>query len=566
MTAPRVLVVYANPAVTATPTAPLGAQRIRAVLHGAGCATAIVAPWLELDPLAELEGALDRFAPTLVAFSVRNVDDALVVRSAEGGGPIDTRGYLADVRPLVDAVQRRGVPVLVGGAAVSTCPRGVLAALAARWGVVGPAEDVVWWLGRALADGVPFPDALPDDPRVVDRSDPDSRGTEPSVTAIAEAAERWQPPPGMGPWMPEYVALLRQRGGWAPVAFSVGCNRRCHFCVEASFLGKRARAIGVDATLDEIAALHEAAGLDRFWLTGSELNVPEADSIKQLLAGLVERGLQVEVRGFLQPAPVDDELLDAFEAAGVDPAGLSYEFGHLDDGLLRAGAGPANLAHVEQLVALYARRGHATVGGSVLFGAHPDETWATVDGAIATARRLDEQLPGGLGLAYATGGRVYASSPLGRWVREHREEATPSLYGAWTDGFAAPLVFCRPAPPRELLAHVQAGLAGCRGQMAPLNAEMLTDPAALRAERLVNAAIVRRVRQDPAGARKALTDALREQPEHAEAHKQLAMLLANELDERDEAIAVLRRLRGLVADRPAQTADVDRALAALGAT
>lgn len=560
---PRVLIVYANPAVTATPTAPVGAQRIRAVFHGAGCQTAIVAPWLELDPLAELEQALDRFAPTLVGFSVRNVDDALVVRSAEGEGPIDTRSYLPAIRPLADAVQRRGIPLLLGGPAMSTCPRGVLNALSVRWGIVGPADDIAWWLGKALVDGVPFPDALPEDVRVVDRSDPNSAGTEPATNAIAEAADTWKPMPGMGPWMPEYVALLKQRGGWAPVAFSAGCNRRCHFCVEASFLGKRARAIGVKATLDEIAALHTETGLDRFWLTASEINVPETDSILELLAGLVERDLKVEVRGFLQPAPVTDALLDAFEAAGVDPSALSYEFGHLDDSLLRAGAGPTNLSHIEDLVSLYARRGYDTVGGTVLFGAHPDETWETVSSAISTARRLDEQLPAGLGLAYATGGRVYASSPLGRWVREHREEATPDLYGSWSEGFAEPLVFCRPTPPRALLAHVEHELGGCRGQMGPLNAEMLTDPVVLQTERLVNVAIVRRLRGNAAGARAALESAVAAMPDHPEALRQTALLLANDLGDRGGATQALRRLRAGLEEGTPEAEEVDAAISRL---
>ncbi|MCP4873035.1 MAG: radical SAM protein [Proteobacteria bacterium] len=560
---PRVLIVYANPAITATPTAPLGAQRIRAIFHGAGCATAITAPWLELDPLAELEKAVESFGPTLVGFSVRNVDDALVVRSAEGDGPIDTQPYLPAIRPLVDAVQRRGIPVLLGGPAMSACPRGVLGALGARFGVVGPADDIAWWLGKALAGGTTFPDALPDDVRIVDHADPESRGTEPSVTAVAAAADVFQPMPGMGPWMPEYVSLLKQRGGWAPVAFSVGCNRRCHFCVEASFLGKRARAIGVKATLDEITALHEQAGLDRFWLTASEINVPETDSIRELLEGLVERGLRVEVRGFLQPAPVTDELLDAFEAAGVDPTALSYEFGHLDDGLLRAGAGPTNLSHIENLVALYRRRGYATVGGTVLFGAHPDETWETVSSALTATKRLDGELPEGLGLAYATGGRVYASSPLGRWVRDHREEATPDLHGTWSEGFAEPLVFCRPAPPRALLAHVQEALADCRGGMGPLNAEMITDPQLLRAERLVNVGIVRRTRGDATGARQALEDAVATVPDHAEALRQLALVLANHFGERERAREVLLTLRSRLSDGTPEADEVDSALAVL---
>jgi hypothetical protein len=53
--------------------------------------------------------------------------------------------------------------------------------------------------------------------------------------------------------------------------------------------------------------------------------------------------------------------------------------------------------------------------GSILLGAHPDETWDSVARALAAARAIDAALPRGLDLTFATGGRVYATVPLGRW-------------------------------------------------------------------------------------------------------------------------------------------------------
>ncbi|MFZ5481968.1 MAG: B12-binding domain-containing radical SAM protein [Myxococcota bacterium] len=545
----RVLLVYANPAITATPVSPYGAERIAHALRIAGCEVRLVAPWLEPAPRAAVARALD-WKPDLVGFSIRNVDDALVVRAATGRGDLDTAFYLPAVRPLVRLAQARGVPVLVGGAAVSSMPEAVLRYLGVRHGIAGPADDLAWRLGRALASGVPFPAALPDDPRVVDLE-----ATRPRARGDAAA---WRPVPGPTPRMAEYMRLARARDGRVPVLVTAGCDRRCTFCVEASFLGWQVRARPADEIVHEIGLLARA-GVRRVWLAASELNVPDGRHAVAVLRAVAAAGLAVDVTGFLQPAPADDALLDAFAACGVDPAGLSWELGHLDDRLLRKGAGPANRAAIDRLVALYARRGHRTLGGSVLLGAHPEETYDHVDAALAVARELDAALPDGLGLAWAAGGRVYPNAPLGRWVRAHLAEARPHLYGRWTPDFVAPLVFCRPASPRALFAYVEAGLAGCRGQIRPLNAEATGDP---RVERWVNLAIVR---DDPAGAVRAARAALRLDPRHPEALRQLALLLANRRGDAPGALDALRRLAEVVAGDPVRAGEVARAIAQIEA-
>jgi hypothetical protein len=556
----RVLIVYANPAVTASPVPPLGAQRIRAILAGAGCEARLISPWLALDPAAELDRALD-WEPDLVGLSVRNVDDSLVVRSEVGEGAIETRYYLPEVEALVSRVRGRGVPLLAGGTAVSSAPMGVLTALGVRWGIIGPAEDLCWRLGRALATGVPFPEALPDDARVVDRL-----VGEPDLAALREASERWRSPPGPTPRSSAWLALAREREGRVPVFFSAGCNRRCAFCVEAGFLGGRVVPRPVEDTLDEIEGLHRAAGVRRFFLAGSELNVPDARALTRLMLGLADRRLDVDVRGFLQPAPVDDALLDAMEAAGHDPSDFSFEFGHFDDRMLRRGAGPASRRQLQRLVELWVRRGYRTLGGSALLGGHPEETWGSIERALLTIREFDDALPDGLGLAWSPGARVYPASPLGRWVRDHPGEAAPDLYGRVTPDLIEPVVFCRPAAPRELFARVQEGLAGCKGLIRPMNDELRAAPEWIEAERRVNTAIVARDGGLADEARGLLSDALGHDPDHTEALRQLALVLANDLDQADEAREVLHRLRRVVLGHAERTAEVDAALAALGGT
>ncbi|MFN7147003.1 MAG: radical SAM protein [Myxococcota bacterium] len=356
--------------------------------------------------------------------------------------------------------------------------------------------------------------------------------------------------------------LATARGGRVPVAVSAGCDRRCHFCVEASFLGWQARPRPVDDVVAEIVLLRKA-GVRRVWLAASELNVPDARHATAVLRALAAAKLDVEVTGFLQPSPVDDALLDAFVDVGVDPSTLSWELGHLDDTLLRAGAGPANRAGIDKLVDLYARRGHAVLGGSILLGAHPREDDASVDRALVAAREIDAALSGGLGLAYAAGGRVYASAPLGRWVRDHFAEARPHLYGRVTVGFVAPLVFCRPGSPRGLLRRIREGLAGCRGPMAPLNAEAAASTSELRAEHAVNRAILAAAAGDAAGAERAAKAALKWAPSHPEALKQLGLVQANARGDLAGALVTFGRLRAVVP--PDRTVEIDGVIGQLRA-
>ncbi len=565
MSPPEILLVYANPAVTASPVVPYGMERIAQAFRMAGCRVELLAPFIEEDPLLALQQALDSRRWALCGFSVRNIDDALVVRSAEeapDGRPIDTAFYLDAVKPLVAAaIQHLGSDaVLLGGAALNSGPEGVLAYLGASWGLVGPSEDLAWRLGRSLARGEGI--VRPQDPRLAMLGSASGPPHDPSPRPRAFAAAA-RPAPGITPRLGPYLGLALERGGRVPVLLSSGCDRRCSFCVEARFTGGIVQPRPIDQILAEIDAL-VAVGVRRFWLAGSELNVPDDRHATALLRALAGRGL--DLQGFIQVAPVRPALLDAMEEAGLDPTSLSFEFGHLDDGILRAGGGPANLRAIERLVELWLRRGYRSLGGSVLLGAHPLESEASVQRALDQALAFDAALPDGLGLAYACGGRVYPRCPLADWVGAHWEEAAPDLYtrgGPPDPTFVEPVVFCRPGSPRALMRRVAEGLAGAKGRMGPMNAEAPASPAALAVEQQVNRAIWRAQEDRVEEARALYEQALSADPTHLEGLAGLARLLANRLAQPEAAAVVLRRLLSALGPADPRREEVRAALLAL---
>ncbi|MFH1466479.1 MAG: hypothetical protein ABIO70_18995, partial [Pseudomonadota bacterium] len=183
---PRVLLVHANPAVTASPVPPYGLERVARAFELAGCVVELCLPFEEPDPGATLAAALEP-GPALVGIGMRNLDDALVVCGPEGAGALDLTCWLDDVRPLVgQAVAAVGSGrVLLGGAALSAGARQIAAALGLRWAIQGPADDLCWRMGRALTRGEP-PFAL-EDPRLVDAAGP--------AGAAACLPPDWRQPP-----------------------------------------------------------------------------------------------------------------------------------------------------------------------------------------------------------------------------------------------------------------------------------------------------------------------------------------------------------------------------------
>ena len=537
MNQPKILLIYANPMISAIPVPPYGMERIAQSFQLAGCDVTMVAPFIEEDPLLFLESYLQEDW-SLIGLSVRNIDDALVVRHEEGNSDFDLLFFLDDVQPLVErCIESVGIDnVVLGGTALSSGPLPVLKYLGAKIALSGSVDDLCWRVGRGLVQHGRL--IWPDDPRVVfsEESTEHPHQTAKQERGFAKEA-RLLPAPAAR--MGEYLGLTIARGGRVAVAVDAGCDRRCTFCVEAHFMGFDVIERPIEAIVREIEQL-KSIGVQKFWLATSEINVPNDRYAIKLFRAIAN--LNIDVMTFIQVAPVSEELLDAMEDCGLDPTTLSFEFGHLDEDLLRRGAGPANRKQIDNLVELWIKRGYDTLGGSILLGAHPQESWKTIDSALQAAIDIDKALPNGLGLAYATGARVYPQTTLANWIADNREEATPFLYGASDHSFVRPVIFSKPAPPRKLLRYVNRYLSDTKGQMGPMNAEAAYDPQQIKAEAYVNRGIWRLQEGKVDLAEQCFRSSLHLVPQHLEGLAQLAMLLGRDQDRVSEAIDVLHRL------------------------
>lgn len=548
----KVLLVDANPAVTASPVAPYGMERVAHAFKWSGCQVRMEAPFVESDALSALRVAL-AWGPDLVGFSVPNLDDALVVRSPRGASDLDTTFHLDAIKPLVvEAIaQLGGDRVLIGGTALSSGPDAVLAYLGGRIGITGPADDLCWRIGRELAKGRLD---IPEDPRVILLGDP-----HPLPRGFADP---WRPAPGPTPRMATAQGLALARGGRVAVQISAGCDRRCAFCAEAHFLGFRVTPRPVEDIVGEIEALRRS-GARRFWLGASELNVPDARHALRVLAKLAP--MKLDLRATLQAAPVNDALLDAMSAAGLDPATTPFRLGHLEDVVLRAGGGPTNRRDIDRLMSTWIRRGFRRLTATVWLGANPAETEATLHRALGTALAMDRALPEGLHLTVSAGARVYPQTALARYVTSHREDANPYLYGAVGDPtFVRPVVYSRPRPPRALLAKVLDALADLRGSVTVLHGEGTSDVGALRAEALVNRGLWRQFEDRDDLAEACLVEALEAVPLHVDALWHLGMSRANRTGDAAGAVDALQKLADVLPPNDPRRAELESTLNGLG--
>jgi len=553
----RILFVYANCDLQRVAVPPYGLELLATALRRSGLPVEarLSSPFLDPRPRLALRRAIRGFQPDLLAFSLRNLDDAVVVDHPplHPDRPLDTWFQLDRARGLLRAARRETqAPLLLGGAGFSAAPEGVLRYLGEGLGIVGPGEDIFLELVRGLLAGCTLEAALreiaaaqpgrvaglPDQPR--------PQGRWPLATR-----RRLQVPWAAGAVRTAEPMTLAEEYDWPfPLRVAVGCNRRCRYCVEAYSSGGAVRQRPVEQVVTEARALART-GLRRLWLACSELNVPDARHAKELLRALARARLGVEFQAYFQPGQVDDELLDLATEAGIDPNGINYEFGHVVPEMLDRGAGPANARAIEALLERYLRRGHTRLGGSLVLG-QPGETEQTLRRALERLAAMDRALPAGLGLAYSCGLRVYANSPFGQRAQRPGALASlrPHLFGRLSPGFALPLAYCEPLPPRDLAEVVAAATASFRGPVAAMTGLSPADAARLPARRQLFCGDIRRRLGAPERARGHYLRGLRLAPQDPDLHSALALAYLAEPRRPDLALRHLLQAEEILSAGP----------------
>jgi radical SAM superfamily enzyme YgiQ (UPF0313 family) len=349
----RVLFVSANREQLPSPVVPLGLLTVAATARPRHevvvedlCFT------LDTDDaLATLRAALERTRPDVVAVGVRNLRD----------NAYRAEGPLAEYHAALGRCVREATtaPLVIGGAAVTLQPAGMLERTGARHAVIGEGERAFPALLDALARGEVAPAFVQATPGPLDEL----------PRAAWDLAD------------PRYF----QGDGTVSVQTKRGCAFSCTYCDYPDLEGRSVRVRDPQRVADEVVALARMPGASHLFFVDSVFNAPRAHA-RAVCEALIARGAPVPWVCYASPAGLDDELVATMARAGCVGAEIGTDAG-TDVGLRRLRK-PFDLAQVRRVRASFRAHGLLDCHSFVL-GAEGE----TADEAAATLAFVDELDP-----------------------------------------------------------------------------------------------------------------------------------------------------------------------------
>jgi len=361
----RVLLISANTEQLPDPVFPIGAAYMATVAERQGHTVATFDCCFAANPCAELAATVSDFAPDAIGISLRNLDSSAYPQ---------TTSYVADYRSLVDTIRAATrAPIVLGGAGFTVMPVTLMRTLAADVGVVGEGELAFPWILERLAAGAPL------------RSGPEMRCEPAGAGVCVTPTQRIRQLDDAGAPLRERFDwnAYYERGGALNIQTKRGCVFECVFCSYPLIEGATIRVRSPDAVVDEIEATGRATGARHWFFVDNIFNLPVKHA-KAICRTLIERGLDIEWSGYLNPKFIDAELCDLMARSGC----RAIEFG-TDSGaptMIANMRKEFDLDDLRRTSRLCAEHG-LKFCHSLIFGG-PGETEETVDQTIALMEEL----------------------------------------------------------------------------------------------------------------------------------------------------------------------------------
>ena len=358
----KILLVSVNRCREPAPVLPLGACLVAEAAVTAGHSVRLLDLMFAVDPGRELYVALRKFAPHVVGFSARNLDNTTMEKPED---------FTSELPSLVKIVREWGkAPVVLGGSAVGIAAEGLLRLTRADWAVTGPGEETFLRLIDAVAGGGQ-PEELP------------------GVSTIRYGEFLRQPPtfashPFRFPDIPRWVDLrpYRRQGSSFSLQTKRGCPFTCTYCPCPNIEGADYRLAPADRVAAEIRHL-AAMGVRDVEFVDTVFNAPYEHALA-LCEEIAAKPVRVRLHTFeLNPAFLDERLLSAMMRAGFASIGLTAESaaGDVLDGLGK-NYGPEELECAADVLT----RTPLPCLWIFMFGG-PGETPRTVEETLRFARR-----------------------------------------------------------------------------------------------------------------------------------------------------------------------------------
>lgn len=301
----KLLLIALNREMHPYPVQPIGLAYIAETTRRAGHEVVFLDMNLCSDPLEFLEQTVADFAPDVIGFCLRNIDNCAFP---------NLEFYLPWAKEVV--IRCRNISpakLVIGGSGFAVMPKEILAYLDLGVGVLGEGERsflalLETWRGNGASP--------------LDRI---------AGLALREGAIYRETPP-------EWLAFGKQdffpardlldlssylRGGsLTAVQTKRGCPFRCTYCTYPMIEGRTLRMRSSAHVAQELEHLQQAYGVEEIFFTDNVFNNPVRHAL-EICQEIVRRGIKISWTGFFNPALMTEELADWAVRSGC----VGIEFG-----------------------------------------------------------------------------------------------------------------------------------------------------------------------------------------------------------------------------------------------
>ncbi len=314
----KVLIISTNRENLPDPVAPLGAAYVAAAVKEAGHEVRFLDLQFAIDVPVSIKDTVRAFRPNVIGLSIRNIDNVAFPHS---------QSYLPDVLLVVRTLRAIGAKLVVaGGAAFTLMPSEILNALGLNLGIVGEGETAFPELLRRIQNRLPVNDL----PGLAFRYKGDIRINPPRKIQNLDASV--EPDRDL-----IENALYMEEGGAVNLQTKRGCAFGCSYCTYPIVEGRKVRLRSPSLSADEFERAAKLYGLKHIFIVDNVFNFP-IDHAKEFCRELIARSVSAAWSCYLNPAHMDEELVDLMVRAGCKGVEFGTDSG-VDEILANLGKG-----------------------------------------------------------------------------------------------------------------------------------------------------------------------------------------------------------------------------------
>ncbi len=292
----RLLFVSTNRSRVAMPPMPLGLATLIAQIDESRHEVEAFDMMFCNQPIAELKKVISRFAPQIIALSIRNLDNQSY---------LNTEYYIPREKKIIQLCRKNSrAEIIIGGPAFTVSPTAVFNYLEPDFGVIGEGEIVFPELVDHIEKGSDYSDL----PGLVWR---DSDGIHSNPHLFVTNLDVLKPPRRDLFDNQRYV----KEKGMATIVVKQGCSFGCLYCDSPFVMGKSWRKKSPQTVAAELESIQKDIGVKMVFFTDAIFNYP-VDHAKAICQAIIDRGVKIMWVSMIHPAFSDKPLFELMKKAG----------------------------------------------------------------------------------------------------------------------------------------------------------------------------------------------------------------------------------------------------------